>query len=128
MEEKIIEIIKNELKVDLIYLFGSVLTNRFNSESDIDIAIFSSKSIDKKSLAKTKLELINQLNSEIDLVDLKDCSIVLKKEIIYKGKSIYASSKELKENFEYTSVVIYGQYQDDIKDIIKKRGKILCKK
>ena len=41
--EKYIAVIKNQLDVELIVIFGSYLTDRFSAESDIDMLIVASE-------------------------------------------------------------------------------------
>lgn len=131
MVEKIIETIKSIIDIELIYIFGSYGTERYNFDSDIDIAILANKEIDFDILRKIKWELIQNTGNEIDLIDLNNCGIVIKKEILSKGKIVFEKEKGIKNQFEYRVFSLYGQYIEDI-DVIKKkikeRGKILCKK
>jgi len=125
MEKIIIEIFSKYIEVELIYLFGSCITDRFNSESDVDIAYFSKETISKENNIKLIFELVEKLGREIDLIDLNSVGISLKKEVIYKGKNIYKKNACVKENFEFQQVALYGQFCDDIKIIkqtIKERG------
>lgn len=127
MENQIIEIIKKHINVKLIYLFGSVITERFNNESDIDIAIVADKILTGEMIYNIKMDLINSLNREIDLIDMNNCSLTVNKEIIYKGKNIYKIDDKFRSEFEYKNVVMFNQYREDIDVIIKKikeRGRI----
>jgi len=125
MEENIINIIKKYIDVELIYLFGSVITNRFNGESDIDIAIWSKEDILPKKFMELKFELIKKMGREIDLINLKNTSLILTKEVIFKGRLIFKKDEKIKNEFEYRKIALYGQFIDDIKvvkDKIKERG------
>ncbi|MGM0509123.1 MAG: type VII toxin-antitoxin system MntA family adenylyltransferase antitoxin [Fusobacteriota bacterium] len=127
MDEKIIEIIKDFLDVSLIYLFGSVNTDNFNFNSDIDIAILSKNKINDKLLFDLKIELVRELGREIDLINLNRSDPVLTKEIISKGKVIFKKDEKTKAEFEFKQLSLYGQYIDDIsviKEKIKKRGSV----
>ena len=97
MIEKIIEIIKSNVEVELIYIFGSYGTERYNSESDIDIALSGKHEIPKEILKKIWYELVDKLGQEIDLVDINNCGLIIKKEIILKGKLIFEREKGLSE-------------------------------
>ena len=131
MVNKIIEIIKSNVEVELIYIFGSYGTERYNSESDIDIALSGKHEIPKEILKKIWYELVDKLGQEIDLVDINNCGLIIKKEIILKGKLIFEREKGLSEKMKYRIYSLYGQYLEDVsvvKDKIKERGRILCKK
>jgi predicted nucleotidyltransferase len=127
IEEKIVNILNKYFDLQLVYLFGSSITDRFNFESDIDIAYLSSDKLlnDKeynKKYIEAKLELIRELGREIDLIDLKNAGIPIIKEVIYKGKKIYMKNEKVKEEYEYRYAALYNQYNEDI-DIIKKKIK-----
>lgn len=60
MENIIIETVIKYAEIDLIYIFGSYLTENYNIESDIDIAVLSSDKMEKETLMKIKLELMEK--------------------------------------------------------------------
>ena len=82
MENIIIETIIKYANIDLIYIFGSYLTENYNSESDIDIAVLASEKIEKELFFQMKLELMKNTGREIDLIDLWESGNSLNKEII----------------------------------------------
>lgn len=82
MENIIIETIIKYANIDLIYIFGSYLTENYNSESDIDIAVLASEKIEKELFFQMKLELMKNTGREIDLIDLRESGNSLNKEII----------------------------------------------
>lgn len=128
MEKEILSIINRYGKFLLVYIFGSYVTERYNSESDIDIAVLFDKKIKSMKKYEMKMELVDLLEREVDLIDLSEGNLILAKEIIYKGKLIYKKDQKTKEEFEYRSVVLYNQYRDDsqiIIDKIKERGRVL---
>jgi predicted nucleotidyltransferase len=128
MEKEILNVIKRQGKPLLVYIFGSYVTERYNSESDIDIAVLFDKKIKSMEKYEMKMELVDLLGREVDLIDLFEGNLILAKEIIYKGKLIYKKDQKTKEEFEYRSVVLYNQYRDDsqiIIDKIKERRRVL---
>lgn len=128
MEEKILEIMERFIVCKLIYIFGSYGTEYFNQDSDIDIAFLAKEKVDAKTKFDLKLYLIQELGYEIDLIDLDDAKPVLAKEIVCKGRVIYAMDEIAKDEFVYKTMALYGQYVDDIKvivDKVKERGHIL---
>ncbi len=82
--------------IDAVYLFGSHLTGKMHSESDIDLAVVpaNSKTIDKK------LDILTDLAKHgfchVDLIFLDVHDIVLKYEAVRNNKVIYQN-----ENFDH---------------------------
>lgn len=82
-------------KVSKLYAFGSILTNRFNDESDVDILVNFNSEINHNNYADNFFELYHALKSlfgrDVDLVD--ESSV----------KNPY-----FKEELEETKLMIYG--------------------
>ena len=58
--------------IDNVIIFGSLSTDKFNEESDIDIAIIGSEKISTKLDLTLSLELEDFLGRSIDLIDIND--------------------------------------------------------
>lgn len=58
--------------IDNVIIFGSLSTDKFNEESDIDIAIIGSEKISSKLDLTLSLELEGFLGRSIDLIDIND--------------------------------------------------------
>lgn len=60
-------------KVKKLYAFGSILTNRFNENSDVDILVDFNSEIDHNNYADNFFDLYHALKSlfgrDVDLVD-----------------------------------------------------------
>lgn len=82
-------------KVSKLYAFGSILTSRFNENSDVDILVNFNSEIDHNNYADNYFDFYNALKSlfgrEVDLVD--ETSV----------KNPY-----FKEELEETKHLIYG--------------------
>ncbi len=81
-------------KVDELYAFGSILTDRFNLESDIDfiVSIFENDPIKyAENYFELKFELEKLFNRKIDLLEQKAIRNKTFKELINQKKTlIYA--------------------------------------
>lgn len=92
--EEVFNFIK-KYNITTMLMFGSIvsddLDNEFNEESDVDIAILASKSIELDSILGIELFFENLLNREIDVLDLRSESldIFVKISILNTGKIIY---------------------------------------
>lgn len=130
MEEKIKEILLNEIDCEAIVLFGSYVRGTQNAESDIDIAIKIKEKIDKKELYRLSNLLADKLNKEIDLINLDEIGDTFRYEILINGKTLYCKD-ELQ--FEFYKLDMYREFLDlnesrqDIINNIKKGGNIYGK-
>jgi predicted nucleotidyltransferase len=76
-------------KVQLIYLFGSMASNKQNSQSDIDIAILCEGKLDAIKRWDFASVLADKLGREVDLVDLNRASTVMQHQITWNGTCLY---------------------------------------
>ena len=83
---KIIDLCKKH-KVHKLFVFGSILTNRFNDKSDVDLVV----DFNKKEVEDFKYSLEELLGREIDLLEEQTI------------KNPY-----LKKNVDATKTLIYG--------------------
>lgn len=82
-KDKLMEIIKsNEFKelflqynITNVIVFGSITTDSFNSESDMDIAIISKERLNFTKELKLVQRLENMLIREVDLIDINDNNV-----------------------------------------------------
>ena len=99
------ELKKNFNKIDIksAIVFGSLITEEFNEESDVDIAILGDSQMDIKSILKLELFLEDLVERSIDVIDLKNSNldIFIKIDVLNTGMSIYTTDEnESLENFK----------------------------
>lgn len=99
--------------VILAYLFGSVAKGKEDRLSDVDIAVFIDREIDKSGRFDLRLRLSGVLsgimNRMVDLVILNDTPAQLAFEIIKHGELIFCSDKSAKVELE---AAIISRYLD----------------
>ncbi|WP_034850116.1 type VII toxin-antitoxin system MntA family adenylyltransferase antitoxin [Clostridium hydrogeniformans] len=99
--DEVVSFIKS-LHINSMIVFGSVITEEFTCESDIDIAILANGKLSINDILNVELFLEDILNIPIDVVDLNSSNLDLfiKIEILNKGKVLYTNdnNKEL-DNF-----------------------------
>jgi uncharacterized protein len=120
---KIIQIIlHHHPKVQAIYLFGSNGTEEERPESDVDIAVLLSASDSKRlgSFMASKLhsELEQLLSKDVDLINLRQVSTVLQKEVIAANRCIYTADEFATEEFEMLTLSKYQKLNDEREGII----------
>jgi len=94
-----VDILKREILPWLIILFSSLVKGNFRKDSDIDIAYLSDKEISNVERFWVSQEIADSLNRDIDLIDLKKASTVLKAQIVGTGEVIYCEDEKRKNLF-----------------------------
>jgi len=108
----------NELDPDLIYIFGSYAKNRVRENSDIDIAFLSDRYFNEYETFLTAQELADKLKCEVDLIDLKKASTVLKVQVI-QGQLIYNRDNNKKMLFEMQAFRDYAKLNEERKEVLQ---------
>lgn len=111
--------LKKDRRIAAAYLMGSALTNRYRSDSDVDIAILL--------VPGTKMHLIERLELAADLeallahpVDiglLSTQDLVYAKEAIVAGRCIFARDPAFKDLFAATALSLYFQLLRQRKEV-----------
>ena len=112
--------IKNALSNDIEFalLFGSVVTDRFTPESDIDVGIYCKKqnvSFEERLNLKDRLESVT--TREIDLVLLNSSDIIITMQILANGKLIVNNNPGLFMLFKSQKISEYIDFKRDRKAI-----------
>lgn len=105
----------NKHRVVFAYLFGSQVSGKTNSESDVDIAVY----IDEKNISdlfKTRLLLIEELQTifkkQTEVVLLNEFrSIFFKFVIIKEGKVLFEKNHSKRVDFELKIMQEYYDFQ-----------------
>ncbi|MFQ5456338.1 MAG: nucleotidyltransferase domain-containing protein [Nitrospirota bacterium] len=118
----IVDILNREIKDLLcIYLFGSYIEEgKYKKDSDIDIAFLAEEGLDNITRWEISNILADKLKRDIDLIDLRGVSTVMKAQIMTNGLSIYESDKKKRENFEMLSLSDYARLNEERKEIIER--------
>lgn len=97
------------------FLYGSQVTGRVNSDSDVDIALLFVR--DQMPDTERRLQLTDDLVSitrrEVDLLILNDASTVICMQVLRKGKVIYEQDHQAYLDFFVKTVNKY----DDLKRV-----------
>ena len=83
----------SKLDINNALVFGSIITDNFNEESDVDIAILGTSKLTIKEILKLELFLEDLLERNIDVIDLNsdNLDIFIKIDILNDGKRIYTT-------------------------------------
>lgn len=123
IEKKVLEQIKEflvqRLSPSLIILFGSAIKGNFREDSDFDIAFFSDMEIDAYRIFLLAQELADLVSRDVDLVNLKETSIVFRAQIVGTGEVIYSKNQILETEYKIRTLKEYALLNEEREVIIK---------
>ena len=93
ISKKIKEIIAD--LAEFAYLMGSAETERFNKESDIDIAVYWKDSCPDEQKSKCWMALSDKFNREIDLISLNKIDVIFARQVLEKGRLLFDNNSGL---------------------------------
>ena len=104
--------LKSRPEVSFAYLFGSLAKGKPLPLSDVDIAVYLSKSLD---VLEKKLEILGELvdileTDEIDLVILNEAPLALRMKILENKKLIVDNAPSLRHRYESLTMREYFDF------------------
>ncbi|MCQ9469568.1 nucleotidyltransferase domain-containing protein [Pseudomonas alliivorans] len=75
------------------YLFGSQADGHADAQSDLDMAVLVSGTLDPVELWRLSGEIADIVNCPVDLIDLRAASTVMQYQVITKGKRLWAKDE-----------------------------------
>ncbi|MDD2903898.1 MAG: nucleotidyltransferase domain-containing protein [Syntrophales bacterium] len=105
-----------------IYLFGSHGAGQERADSDLDIALLLPPELAKREknliLSECRFALEEALHREVDLLNARQVSTVMQKEII-GGRLIHGSDRQAVAEFEMLVLSYYQKLNEERKDILE---------
>jgi uncharacterized protein len=114
------DFLKEKLTPSFMWLFGSGAKEALKPESDIDLAFFSDAEFDAYQAFMVAQELAGMIGREVDLIDLKKASTVMKAQIVGKGKLIYETDKLQRMIFEMRALKEYALLNEERQFILER--------
>ena len=86
--------IKNILHdyAEFVFLLGSAGTERFNKDSDVDVAVFWKEKTSKEQIQKCGKTLDEEFNRDVDLVSLNKIDPIFARQVLETGRIIFSNS------------------------------------
>jgi len=114
---------------DLIacYRFGSTERGNTRPDSDIDLAILSDKTLSERNRFELAQDLAVQLHRDVDLVDLRAASTVMRMQVLSTGTCLATQDERARREFEMYAYSDYARLNEERREIVKgivKRGLI----
>lgn len=106
-------VLKHYPQTQAIYLFGSYGTPYERAASDVELAVLlpplQAKQVRLVALNALYSELVVLLNRDVDLINLRQVSTVLQKEVIIAERRIYVAERYAADEFE---MLTFSYYQN----------------
>ena len=115
-------VLKHYPEVQAVYLFGGYGTGDEWPESDVDIALLlppeKAKAGGPLMMGDLRFELESLLDKEVDLINLRETSTVLQKEVILADRRIYTGDEYASDEFEMLTISYYLKLNEERAQII----------
>jgi predicted nucleotidyltransferase len=111
--ELVVGLLREKLAPELIYYFGSAVRGELRPDSDLDFAFLAERLTDGYQVFMVAQHLAGIMRREVDLIDLRKASTVMKAQIVACGKNIYASDTNRRINFEIVTLKEYALLNEE---------------
>jgi predicted nucleotidyltransferase len=120
-DNALIEFVKQVIP-DLIalYRFGSQTKGSARPESDVDLAVLACHPIPALRRFELTQELAAQLHRDVDLVDLRNASTVMRMQVISTGECLASRDETGRREFEMYTYSDYARLNEERRDILKR--------
>jgi len=112
----------DRLRPAAIYLFGSAARGTSHPNSDIDIAFLPSFKCNPLEVFEMSNRLSEVLGKDVDLIDLRNASTVMAKEVLRSGKLIAENDPSHRMQFEMRTLADYARLSEERKPILLRLG------
>lgn len=122
-----IQLLDSTLSPYAVYLFGSGARSQLRTDSDIDLAFLSDRSISMYELFLLEQQAALLLNLDVDLIDLRVANTVFQAQIVGTGKLLVSGDPARVAEFQMRVLKDYALLNDEracIFKAIEERGSI----
>ena len=127
-EDLIVELLRSEIDGLLaIYLFGSRARSEAGAASDTDVAVLRDLPLDNVDRWRVQERLAQRLHTDVDLVDLRSASTVLRLQVVARGRVLFEADPVARETFEDMVFAAYARLNESRREIIedaRARGRV----
>ena len=117
--EAIVERLRSSVEgLVAVYLFGSVARGDDHPESDVDVAVLASRPLDAVLRWELQERLAVALGRDVDLVDLRAASAVLRVRVLAVATLLWTSGGAGRESFEAFALADYARLNEERRGIL----------
>ncbi|MDH4153768.1 MAG: nucleotidyltransferase domain-containing protein [Nitrospira sp.] len=96
-----------------LYRFGSVTRGVVRPESDIDLAVLSRETLPELRRFELAQELAIQLHRDVDLIDLRSASTVMRMQVLSVGSCLTSEDEQARREFEMYAYSDYARLNEE---------------
>ncbi len=102
-----------------LYRFGSLERDALRADSDIDVAVLSREVLSELRRFDLAQELAIQFHRDVDLVDLRSASTVMRMQVLSTGTCLAAEDEGARRAFEMYAYSDYARLNEERREILK---------
>ena len=102
-----------------VYRFGSTVSGTTHRESDVDLAFLAQVPFDAVRRFELQERLAVELRRNVDLVDLRSASTVMRMQVVSTGEAIAVFDQSEKDRFETHVYSSYARLNEERRAILK---------
>ena len=103
-----------------LYRFGSQAKGTARRESDVDLAVLARDPIPNLRRFELTQELAVQLHRDVDLVDLRNASTVMRMQVLSTGTCLDTQDESARREFEMYAYSDYARLNEERHEILKR--------
>jgi predicted nucleotidyltransferase len=110
-----------------VYLFGSYADGTSTPHSDVDLAVLGARPLRGETLGVAREMLADGLRRDVDLVDLRRASTVLRAQVVSTARLLLDLDPSTREQFETWVYSAYARLNEERREIlerIRREGRI----
>ena len=102
-----------------LYRFGSQAKGTARRDSDVDLAVLARDPILSVHRFELAQELATQLHRDVDLVDLRTASTVMRMQVLSTGACLDSQDEQARREFEMYAYSDYARLNEERREIVK---------
>lgn len=113
--------------IEALYVFGSRARGDARADSDLDLAVLGPAPFDPLRRFQAQRELSALLDVDVDLIDLRAASSVLRSEVVNGGKALFQRDADYVLAFEAGVLGEYAELLDatrSLRDHVRASGRV----
>jgi predicted nucleotidyltransferase len=102
-----------------VYRFGSTASGRTHAASDVDLAVLATAPLAATARFDLQERLAARLHRDVDLVDLRAASTVMRMQVVSTGTLLAAIDPAAQEQFEDLTYSAYARLNEERREILE---------